>query len=327
MESGTLVAPKSDASPERERGDFVEKRESPISQSKPDQRTISQEDLASPTMMTTTSALPPPSSSIRVPESANKDNTNTTPFASNEPAATPAMVSSHRPVTSDPTQPSKTPGTSTTIRADTPPSMTSQPLDAPTSEHSIASQPDPSTNTASEPQKQQPDPSAPATSGSEEPKPADPAIGPSTDLTTTNKEAEDVGKSLVINLLLTTGARHPFKISTKYLRKRQVDVPDFDPYLMSVYTLKELIWTEWRQEWEPRPSSPTSIRLISFGKLLDDKGSLSELKLSQSSPNVFHMTLKPQEVVDEEDAKAARSATGRQRDGGDHSPRCRCIIL
>ncbi|EEH22585.2 hypothetical protein PABG_04796 [Paracoccidioides brasiliensis Pb03] len=303
MESGTLVAPKSDASPERERGDFVEKRESPISQSKPDQRTISQEDLASPTMTTTTtSALPPPSSSIRAPESANKDNTNTTPLQ-------------------------KTPGTSTTIRADTPPSMTSQPLDAPTSEHSIASQPDPSTNTASEPQKQQPDPSAPATSGSEEPKPADPAIGPSTDLTTTNKEAEDVGKSLVINLLLTTGARHPFKISTKYLRKRQVDVPDFDPYLMSVYTLKELIWTEWRQEWEPRPSSPTSIRLISFGKLLDDKGSLSELKLSQSSPNVFHMTLKPQEVVDEEDAKAARSATGRQRDGGDHSPRCRCIIL
>ncbi|KGQ01744.1 hypothetical protein PAAG_11462 [Paracoccidioides lutzii Pb01] len=202
MESRTLVAPKRDASPERERGDFVEKKESPISQSKPDQRTISQEDLASPTMTTTTtttSALPPPSSSKRAPESANKDNTNTTPFASNEPAATPAMVSSHRPVTSDPTQPSNPPGTSTTIRADTPPSMTSQPLDAPTSEHYIAPQPDPTTNTASEPQQQQPDPSAPAASGPEESKPADPAIGPSTDLTTTNKEAEDVGKSLELD--------------------------------------------------------------------------------------------------------------------------------
>lgn len=28
-------------------------------------------------------------------------------------------------------------------------------------------------------------------------------------------------------------------------------------------------------EWEPRPSSPSSIRLISFGKMLDDKAPLS----------------------------------------------------
>jgi hypothetical protein len=60
------------------------------------------------------------------------------------------------------------------------------------------------------------------------------------------KEVEDAGPSLVITLLLTTGSRHPFTIDGKYLRKRSVNVEDNDPFLMSVYTLKELIWREWR---------------------------------------------------------------------------------
>jgi Ubiquitin-2 like Rad60 SUMO-like len=44
-----------------------------------------------------------------------------------------------------------------------------------------------------------------------------------------------------------------------------------DPFSISVYTLKELILREWREEWETKPSSPSSIRLIHFGRLLDDK--------------------------------------------------------
>lgn len=42
--------------------------------------------------------------------------------------------------------------------------------------------------------------------------------------------------------------------------------------------------------------------------------------------HVVHMTIKPQEIVDEEDAKMAKSGT-RDRDGNDRSPRCRCVIL
>lgn len=60
------------------------------------------------------------------------------------------------------------------------------------------------------------------------------------------KEDEDAGPSLVITLLLITGSRHPFTIDGKYLRKRSVNVKNDDPFLMSVYTLKELIWREWR---------------------------------------------------------------------------------
>jgi hypothetical protein len=141
------------------------------------------------------------------------------------------------------------------------------------------------------------------------------------------KEDSAVGPELVITLLLTTGARHPFKIDGKYLQGRSVNVENDDPFNMSVYTLKELIWREWRSEWEPRPSSPSYIRLISFGKLLDDKSQLSDSSLTHDAPNVIHMTVKPQEVADDEDTKGGKSYSGRDRDAADRSPGCRCIIL
>jgi hypothetical protein len=88
--------------------------------------------------------------------------------------------------------------------------------------------------------------------------------------------------------MLTTGARHPYKIDEKYLRSRKVDGllgeeriggvdaagAAFDPREISGYKLKELIWTDWRSEWEPRPASPSSIRLIILGRLVEDKAAL-----------------------------------------------------
>jgi Ubiquitin-2 like Rad60 SUMO-like len=119
------------------------------------------------------------------------------------------------------------------------------------------------------------------------------AIGPSSDQPMPIPKDDCTGPTLMITLLLTTGARHPFKIDPKYLLKRNVDVQGNDPFNLSVYKLKELILREWRDgmpvcadsktlaemltigvEWEQKPSSPSSIRLISFGKLLDDKAPL-----------------------------------------------------
>lgn len=102
------------------------------------------------------------------------------------------------------------------------------------------------------------------------------AIGPSTESSPV-PAAVEAGPVLVITLLLGTGARHPYRIDEKYLTKRNVTVPGVteggrkDPFSISVYTLKELILREWREEWEAQPSSPSSIRLIYFGRLLDDK--------------------------------------------------------
>lgn len=103
------------------------------------------------------------------------------------------------------------------------------------------------------------------------------AIGPSTDDTTIISSDTTSEAVCVITLLLTTGARHPYRLDEKYLTKRNVSVPGLtedgkkDPFSISVYTLKELILREWRDEWDARPSSPSSIRLIHFGRLLDDK--------------------------------------------------------
>ena len=71
------------------------------------------------------------------------------------------------------------------------------------------------------------------------------ALGPSTDGPAANPDNTN-GPTLVIMLLLTTGARHPYKIDERYLKKRNVTVEGMDPYNISVYTLKELIWRDWR---------------------------------------------------------------------------------
>ncbi|KAL6719120.1 hypothetical protein ACLMJK_003357 [Lecanora helva] len=173
-----------------------------------------------------------------------------------------------------------------------------------------------------------------------------PAIGPATDKPNIiSKDSEVEGPVLFITLLLSsTGARHPFKLDEKYLKKRNVSVDGNNPINMSLYKLKELILRDWREEWEAKPSSPESIRLISMGKLLDDKVRLSGKTyrlyarqpyslLTQTedsgfangtSPHIVHMTIKPQELVDEEDAKMKAAGTGRGE--MERSPGCRCIV-
>ncbi|KAB8297647.1 hypothetical protein EYC80_001455 [Monilinia laxa] len=142
----------------------------------------------------------------------------------------------------------------------------------------------------------------------------------------------DSGPTLVITLLLTSGAHHPYKIDEKYLTKRGVAIPGVtengkkDPLTISVYTLKELILREWREEWEAKPSSPSGIRLIFFGKLLEDNSVLKDCKFKHDSSNVVHMTVRPQDLVDEEDASKAKSMS-RSRDDGESTASCRCTIL
>jgi len=108
--------------------------------------------------------------------------------------------------------------------------------------------------------------------------------------------------------MLTTRARHPYKIDEKYLRSRKVELKslnpssaeeggegnkeggasemDFDPRVISGYNLKELIWTDWRSEWEARPVSPSSIRLILLGRLVEDKVALK----GEPHPILMHIS-------------------------------------
>lgn len=115
-------------------------------------------------------------------------------------------------------------------------------------------------------------------------KEADDAIGPAQDHINSGATAEPGAPPVCnITLLLTTGSRHPYRIDAKYLSRRNVTMSDEtehghpDPCSISIYTLKELILRDWRSDWEAKPASPSSIRLIHFGKLLDDKEQLKSM--------------------------------------------------
>ena len=121
------------------------------------------------------------------------------------------------------------------------------------------------------------------------------ALGPATETPLANPPSttSTTGPVLLITLMLTTGQRHPYKIDEKYLANRNTTTKtgeDFDPLSLSGYKLKELIWTDWRSEWEPRPAAPGSIRLIIYGKMVEDKKNLSGtffLPLSSSLSFLF----------------------------------------
>jgi len=141
--------------------------------------------------------------------------------------------------------------------------------------------------------------------------------------------------TLRITLMLTTGARHAYTISQKYLSSRKVSALDasgnFDPREMSGYKLKELIWTDWRTEWEARPRDPSSIRLIIMGRMIDDKASLKDLPFAILNSNVVHMTVKPADLLDDEAEGAGKTGSKgsiRAHNAGEESGAgCRCVIL
>ncbi|KAL7629701.1 hypothetical protein AAE478_001224 [Parahypoxylon ruwenzoriense] len=129
-----------------------------------------------------------------------------------------------------------------------------------------------------------------------------------------------------IMLLLTSGARHPFRIDEKYLTKRNVTVTGktedgkMDPFSITVYTLKELILRDWRKEWDQPPREPSAIRLIHFGKMLEDRNQLSQYHFSLSR-NVVHMIVTPQDFIDEEEAAK------KVKDSGSHGGRSGCCVI
>jgi hypothetical protein len=114
-----------------------------------------------------------------------------------------------------------------------------------------------------------------------------------------------------------------------------------DPFSISIYKLKELILREWRDEWDGKPASPSSIRLIFFGKMLDDKEQLKSMFLSccwldlmltlveyhfsAESPNIVHMSVRPPDMLEEDEAAKGKTSSreGRSREGGGGC----CVIL
>ncbi|KAF5659230.1 hypothetical protein FHETE_9474 [Fusarium heterosporum] len=158
-------------------------------------------------------------------------------------------------------------------------------------------------------------------------------IGPAVDDIREVSGGSSDGPVCTITLLLTSGSRHPYRIDAKYLSRRNVDIPDQtesglpDPFSISIYTLKELILREWRSDWEAKPASPSSIRLIHFGKLLDDKEQLKKYQLSTESPNVVHMSIRPQDLDEEEPKTGNKNISSSGGDGQRSRGGGCCVIL
>ncbi|POS82583.1 hypothetical protein EPUL_005413 [Erysiphe pulchra] len=137
---------------------------------------------------------------------------------------------------------------------------------------------------------------------------------------------------LDLTLLLTSGQRIPYQIDEQYLASRNIQIPGVtdngqkDPYSISIYTLKELIQREWKEEWGIKPSSPSSIRLIYFGRLLEDNLLLKNCRFNNTSSNVVHMTVRPQDIGDEEDTSKSK-ITSKDRENGETSAGCRCTLM
>ncbi|KAI6811406.1 hypothetical protein KC332_g12047 [Hortaea werneckii] len=182
------------------------------------------------------------------------------------------------------------------------------------------------------------------------------ALGPATETPITSPPTNtSTGPVLLITLMLTTGQRHPYKIDEKYLANRNTTTTktgeDFDPLSLSGYKLKELIWTDWRNEWEPRPAAPGSIRLIIYGKMVEDKKSLSDYNFNLATNNILHMTVKPADFGDDDDAAGsakqntkssglvgrrhrrrqqqgdAAATGGDEGEDGGGGAGCRCVVL
>jgi hypothetical protein len=151
------------------------------------------------------------------------------------------------------------------------------------------------------------------------------------DITVISPDGTD--PAFTITLLLASGSRHPYRIDAKYLARRNVTIPSEndaglpDPFSISVYTLKELILREWRSDWEAKPSSPSSIRLIHFGKMLDDSHALTRYQFSAGVPNVVHMSIRPQDLDEEEPKGGTKNVSNNGANGNNTRSGGCCIIL
>ncbi|RPB29379.1 hypothetical protein L211DRAFT_844373 [Terfezia boudieri ATCC MYA-4762] len=113
----------------------------------------------------------------------------------------------------------------------------------------------------------------------------DPSELQSTDVVIRGPQTLPPPKSLSITLLLISGVRYPFTINSEFMSRHNLSVTDQDPMQINVSALKECIWKEWKdEEWNVKPPSANFIRLIHFGRLLDDRQQLKGMYLRGAGP-------------------------------------------
>lgn len=68
-------------------------------------------------------------------------------------------------------------------------------------------------------------------------------------------------------------------------------------------------------EWADKPQSADKIRLIYFGRMLEDSSTLKDCKLDGTTgPNVVHMSIRPPDTI-EEDADPKHASRAAEEEG------------
>ncbi|WWD21654.1 hypothetical protein CI109_106140 [Kwoniella shandongensis] len=117
----------------------------------------------------------------------------------------------------------------------------------------------------------------------------------------------------------------------------QSHVYSFEPEI-TVGRMKELIWSSWPSEWtdNAQPSSPSSMRILHAGRILQDDSTLMSNNLpanvQPTLPTVVHISIRSFSLKGDDDPKkpgllhrtasAARSHRNDEEVGG-----CRCVIM
>ncbi|ODN79398.1 hypothetical protein, variant [Cryptococcus amylolentus CBS 6039] len=105
----------------------------------------------------------------------------------------------------------------------------------------------------------------------------------------------------------------------------------------TVGRVKELVWSSWPKEWtDPaQPPSPSYLRILHSGRILQDDTSLSSNKLpagpSSSPPTVVHISVRSFSIKGDDEPKkpSAHRSLSRQsvRAADDEVGGCKCIIM
>ncbi|KAK9461013.1 uncharacterized protein V1516DRAFT_674749 [Lipomyces oligophaga] len=96
---------------------------------------------------------------------------------------------------------------------------------------------------------------------------------------------------LYLSLLPLSGVRVALSLDQDYITKHGIRAPG--PDAMTVLDLKECLLADWSLDWGDFPGDTDHIRLIYLGRLLDDKDSLLDSRLSRSGHNVIHLSTRP----------------------------------
>ncbi|BFZ60145.1 hypothetical protein YB2330_001167 [Saitoella coloradoensis] len=122
------------------------------------------------------------------------------------------------------------------------------------------------------------------------------SAGPATELDEHISVGNDAGQkmedlsSLSMTFMLGNGQR------------RAMSFPSED---VTVGSVKQRLMEDWPPEWDDqKPVGVGNIRLLHLGKLLADNLTLKDCRIQQGNPNVVHLTVRPADLVPEEDVDA-----------------------